>query len=456
MLTTTARLEAWGVGEHPFDARQASEIHGTGVVRVSPAARTGWCTLRADSRIGVLTGRDWEVRIEPHLAIPNVMFLLGYASDDRGWKDVQVAATGHEEFFVAVAAAFSVLALRAITPAPLRGYRSVEETSVRFVGRLRVADQIARRGGVPTPLEIVRDDHTPDIHENRLLRACADVLLRLQGLPTPVRKRLRRIHSILQEVAPALPSARAVPRETRMNHRYTTSLGLASRILEGLSVGTPHGPEVSVSFVFDLNRVFEDFVGVAFTEALMERGGRVVLQDRLRYLDVQRAVQLIPDLVWYEGERAVAVLDAKYKPLNTATFPNADAFQMFAYASAYGLDAGTLIYARDRLAERLPLHSMPHGIGVNVKALDVEQEPNELLAQVRKLAADISVPPRPRRGTALGSAGIASARPASPSPSRSLPAPPPRRVSRGAVEADTSGGFKPGREGRPRRAPMTC
>lgn len=89
--------------------------------------------------------------------------------------------------------------------------------------------------------------------------------------------------------------------------------------------------------------------------------------------------------VWRDGTCA-AVVDAKYKPLTTPGFPNADAYQMLAYCTALSLKRGTLIYAKDEVdGERL--HSVRNtDIEIEVKALDVTLGPDALLAQVEALA----------------------------------------------------------------------
>ena len=99
------------------------------------------------------------------------MFLLGYAADPRGWRS-SIASFGHErDFFSAIASGFAHHAYRALEPAPLRGYVTVDERSPTLRGRLRVADQMART--LPLPLEITYDDYTIDIPENRMLRGAS-------------------------------------------------------------------------------------------------------------------------------------------------------------------------------------------------------------------------------------------------------------------------------------------
>src|SRR4029077_907441 len=104
----------------------------------------------------------------------------------------------------------------------------------------------------------------------------------------------------------------------------------------------------SATFVFDMNRVFEDFVGVALTEAFRPIGGEVRLQhpDRLDS-DLRAALPIQPDITWWRRTQCLAVIDAKYKSIVNRTMPNADAYQMLAYCIALDRRRGFVVYAQD-------------------------------------------------------------------------------------------------------------
>ena len=58
-------------------------------------------------------------------------------------------------------------------------------------------------------------------------------------------------------------------------------------------------------------------------------------------------MRLAPDLTWWDGTRCTFVGDAKYKNLTGRRVPNADLYQMLAYATALDLPGGLLVYAQD-------------------------------------------------------------------------------------------------------------
>lgn len=94
-----------------------------------------------------------------------------------------------------------------------------------------------------------------------------------------------------------------------------------------------------------------------------------------------------PDFVLYEpGGAPCAVVDAKYKAEKRDGFPEADLYQMLAYCTALGLREGHLVYAKGNAPHAA--HTVRHaGIVIHQHALDLDQEPSDLLSDVEEVAA---------------------------------------------------------------------
>lgn len=381
------RLRAWEPELVELDAEVAQAIKASGLVRVELERTPSTWRLVPDSRVGVALGPDWELRVEPRLDVPKLMFLLGYARDPNGWRDFVAPMAREEELFSAVASGFAAHARRAIEGGVLRGYVTVDEGSAVLRGRLRVADQIAIHAGLPLPAEIRYDDYSIDVAENRLLAAASTLLLRLQRIPELARTHLRRVRGTLAGISP--PQTTDAPAVTRLTVRYAPAMALAELILKGLSISTRRGEITSSTFMFDMNKVFEEFLETALTEALRPYGGRVEPQLTGHYLDRQQRLAVRPDITWWKGSRIAAVADAKYKPIADNRFPNADAYQMLAYCSAFGLKRGFLVYAKGEADDRT--HALPHGIDLRVFTVDVENEPAVVLRQVCELATALAM-----------------------------------------------------------------
>ncbi|MGS2644181.1 McrC family protein [Streptosporangium sp. G12] len=381
--------------EYELTAEQVAALAAAKVVRMGPGPRAGLWKVRDNGYVGAAVIGGVEVRITPKTPIDRVLFLLGYARRPRGWRQEEVDAGEHPELLPALAHAYALAADRALRQGMLQGYREVEEALPVVRGRIREADQIRRRYGLPLPVEVRYDDYTVDIAENRLLLAASARLLRLQGLSVATRKTLRHVIARLAGVTPPVPG-RPFPvwRPSRINARYQTALGLAELVLRGASYELDDGTAVRVNgLLVEMWRVFEDFVTVALAEAFRPSGGRTDLQDRRHHLDHGRRVLLRPDLVRYVIDSAgkevpAAVVDSKYKISTGPDGHGADLYQMLAYCTALGLDRGHLVYAEGN-AE--PYRHVVHGVGIEITqhAIDLTLPPMRLLAAVERVAGSI-------------------------------------------------------------------
>ncbi|WP_330267331.1 McrC family protein [Streptomyces griseorubiginosus] len=361
----------------------------------------GHWSLRAGSKVGAVAvatpGNDEPitVRVTPKVPITRLFFLLGYNLDPKGgWRDGEVDVTGHRDLLPALAHAVERQVDRALRQGLLQGYQRREETSLVVRGRIREADQIRRRFGATLPVEVEYDEFTTDIAENRLLRAAVERLLRLPGVPHDVRRRLLHQRARLVDVA-VIVRGHPLPvwQSSRLNSRYQHALHLARVVLENASVEHAPGALRVDGFLFDMNKLFEDFVTVALREACRSFGHSARLQDP-HHLDEASAIRMKPDLVLYGPSSApCAVVDAKYKAEKREGFPDADLYQMLAYCTALGLHEGHLVYAKGNAPHAA--HRVRHaGIVIHQHALDLDQEPSGLLSEVDRVAAQLVNTPR--------------------------------------------------------------
>lgn len=244
------------------------------------------------------------LRITPKTPVRRLFFLLGYSLDPRGWRDGKVDVIEHNELLPALAHAFERQAERALGRSLLQGYRTTDETSLVVRGRIREADQSRRRFGAALPVEITYDDFTADVTENQLLRSAVDRLLRLPGVPHGIRSRLLR-------------------QRARLNARYHQALHLAETILKGASVDHGAGRLHIDGFLFDMSRLFEDFVCLALREALIPHGGRSTLQANGVHMDEAHVIRMRPDLIWYDDQGS-PMADPKYKAEKQGGYPETD------------------------------------------------------------------------------------------------------------------------------------
>ncbi|WP_068396388.1 McrC family protein [Kribbia dieselivorans] len=374
----------------PLSQGEAEALSAAELAVVSREAGSPEWWVSAGTKVGVARVGSLHVTIRPKVTMDRMVFLMGYARKPTFWRNHAVLLDVEPDLPEALAHAFTRLVYGAIEQGLLQGYKTVDDSLPVLRGRIRVVDQVSRRFGVGLPLEVIYDDFTIDIAENQILLAAAVRLLRMPGLSAEARQKLQRLRQQLVGVS-ELRRGSAVPvwQPTRLNARYHAPLHLAELILAGDSFEQRVGDLEVSGFVFDMWRIYEDFVTVALRESLAPFGGAASLQHRM-HLDEAEAVPMRPDFFWTSLDGHQVVVDAKYKAEKPAGFPQADLYQMLAYCTVLGLDEGHLVYAK---GNDIPALHQVVGSGVTIicHTLNLDASPASLLREVDTLAADLAV-----------------------------------------------------------------
>lgn len=402
----------------PLDAAAGRALVASGVLDTATPdpERPGNWLLRAGSRVGAIrvpvpgprspgvgTPAALTLRIVPKTPVRRLFFLLGFSLDPaRAWRqgrDGTVDVGAYDDVVPALAHAVERQIDRALRCGVLQGYQRLEESALVVRGRIREAEQIRRHFGRALPVEIAYDAFTPDIPENRILRAACEALLRLPDLPDDVRRRLSRQRVRLADATP-LVRGRDLPgwAPSRLNARYQPALRLSESVLRGASPEHRAGELPLDGFLFDMNALFEDFVTGALREAVREHGLTGRQQDS-HHFDSARTVRIRPDLVVHQpdGHTPVAVVDTKYKTEKAGSYPSADLYQMLAYCTVLGLNEGHLVYAAGQHGGRFHevrgsrRSSDDGGVHLYQHVLDLDRDPSELMDTIRDLASRLAV-----------------------------------------------------------------
>lgn len=376
----------------PLSAKEIKDLRNVlgSQLGIEPAEETaGHCYhLKPSSTIGAFQVGDLSVSIRPKLAVSRVLFLASYAMDELkaspGWPP-QVPTP---DLVQAMAYLLALAAQRAFARGLHRDYREHEEALTTVKGRIRVAEQIRRRFGVPIPVEVRYDDFTEDVAANRLVKAATEALIRMRLRNRNDRARMTQVLARLENVSWVEYERGRVPavRFNRLNEHYREVVALSRIVLQHRSIEAQRGDILAPGFLMDMNRVFESFVVRALRKELKLterafRSGQGLGQHI--FLAKDGGIQLKPDLTWWERGECTFVGDAKYKRIDHDT-PNADLYQMLAYATALDLPGGLLIYAQGTDAKTYEVRHC--GKLLEVFALDLSGTRQKLLDRVRALA----------------------------------------------------------------------
>ena len=344
--------------------------------------------LKPGSTVGAVEIGDLSVLIRPKIGIPQLLSLACYAmgvfrpQEERLFDFKEEAETPPDTLAIALSAA----ARRAFSRGLLHGYRTEEEALHTVRGRIRFADQIRQRFGIPLPIEVRYDEFTDDITENQLVKAAA---IRLSGMrlrSQQARRNLGWIAAMLENVSSVESFPIDVPdvRFDRINEHYLGVVGLSRLILRHSAFESERGVVHATGFLMDMNTLFQEFLTVALRETL-GLTERVFREKNIDTLDVDGKVKLRPDLTWWHGRECQFVGDAKYKGIENESVPNADLYQLLAYVTALNLPGGLLIYAQGK-AETATYTVRNSGRRLEVAALNLGGSLDAVLKRVDVLA----------------------------------------------------------------------
>ena len=386
-------LREWTPTEEPvpLSVRERDQLKPL-LASIEPAPGTSDAYyLRPGSAVGALEIGDLSVSIEPKLPIGRVLYLASYAPGVR-FREERFDYLRQPTLVEALVPALTRAARRAFARGLLHGYRTEEEALQTVRGRIRVADQLRRRFGVPLPVEVRYDDFTDDVVANRLVKAAADRLGRLRIRSPNSRLDLAWVAATLDNVSLVEFPTNAVPevKFDRLNEHYREVVTLARLILRHTSIETGRGRVRANGFLMDMNLVFQEFVTRALREELGLSDRTLRSDSRLPpiHLDTADQIRLKPDLSWWNGPTCTFVGDAKYKRVKHAHVPNADLYQLLAYTAALDLAGGLLIYAEGE--PRDARHEVRHlGKQLEITTMDLSGTIEDLQREIARLAARV-------------------------------------------------------------------
>ena len=368
------------------------------VLKLSRSAGPGEVyRLQAGRFVGVLALDEAELvlHLRPKLPVKRVLFLLRHAQHRTAYRRVDSALAADAPVSELLGWLFVEAVAAATRGGLLHGYLAVEEDLRVLRGRPDFARQLRRRPGRWSPVAVRHRVFTPDVAENRALLAAVDALLAVPSTDAGLRSALRRCRRGFEGVSAVSLSAGdadAIPRH-RLNGHYAEPLALAALVLRGAGVRpSPRGDRFRC-FLLDLAAVFEAFLvnrlraALNETEASFPRGERVHREKRLP-LDDERSSFLTPDLSrWMlagpDGRRrCVLIGDVKYRAIEKASPFDADLKQALAYAVVAGLSEAWLVYATPGGTSSGVSTQTIRGRRVHRVGVDLDREPDGVLAQV--------------------------------------------------------------------------
>jgi len=237
-----------------------------------------------------------------------------------------------------------------------RRYTLHEDDLPTLRGSLDIPRQFTRHIANPGRLACRHDELSEDIALNRIMKATIAHLAGLSRTAANV-QRLRELAFVYAEVAqvqiPALRWDEVVI--DRTNSAWQDLFGMAQLFLRNRYQTTSAGSGQGSALLFEMNALFEEYIGRLVTRALAGSDFRVTLQGGrlfcLTSIEDDRAVfQTKPDILIWRAGQVAHVIDTKWKRISDRIddpkqgVSQSDVYQMMAYAHLYQAPRLTLLY----------------------------------------------------------------------------------------------------------------
>jgi 5-methylcytosine-specific restriction enzyme subunit McrC len=359
-------------------------------IDLCPGSEPGGYVLKASSYVGIVVlpgGRS--VVVEPKFPIETIFGLLAevYDPDKKVFTEDPHAFTTVDALFEFMVRIFVVhvedLAARGI----LHGYRVMTEDLAIVRGRILFSETLRRRPALRERHWCSYSHFTPDVVENRILRW---TMLCLQPYPYGEAALSGRLHraSLALSGVELDPHARELFDRLsfhRLNDAYRPALDLARLLLDHLAFSGMVGEEPFLAYLIDMNWLFERYMGAVLRKAAARWGVRVAEQDSHRF-DLAGRFRVRPDVVLYERDSPLLIIDAKYKPTEAL----GDLYEMLAYCHAVELGEAVLVHpASEEAPAGMVTARGPGSLSVHYLSLDLTGGPERLEAQAEAFTQQI-------------------------------------------------------------------
>ncbi len=397
--------------------KQLKATHFVGVIRIGETTlqilpkidfdRAGDSDAAADSR-------PYQVAINS--ATRNLLYLLAYTHDLQvKEQDVAPLLTQRSDWFELLTRLL-VMNLHQLMQRGLEhSYVTVEETLPVMRGRWQLERQLTRRPHVRHLFDVVYDEFSSDTPLNRVFRFVVGRLL-LITQDVNNRRLLLDIHEWLAGVYnPGDISQPDLDRVhfTRLNEHLRPAFNLARLFIENSTFQLSSGQRHTFAFVFDMNRLFEEFVYrfvAQYQKRILPQGWgdvriRAQSQGKTTYLaerlpEHREVFRLCPDLL-FEGpfNKPILILDTKYKQLEAnrrqLNVSEDDVYQMLAYATRLECPKTLILYPAwaGSLRNSVTFQTLGHSNYLVVATINLRQPlncPDDLISQLASIFREVS------------------------------------------------------------------
>ena len=274
-----------------------------------------------------------------------------------------------------------------LTRGMIRNYVTRKENLNVLRGKLKVGEHLKRNLVHKERLFCQYDELSTDNVYNRILKYVLAIMLKeAKGSHTlqQVSELLGRFDAISDCAVDAALLDQLI--FDRLTKRYKPIFDQCRYFLEGFFPDVTTGNKDCLALLFDMNRLFEEYVGSQLRKEARTQGLRIREQGPREYFarlenSGEKVFGMKPDFSFIKRRNQIVMIaDTKWKILDEGernlAIPQTDMYQIGSYASRYGVTFLALLYPmQEKLTERVKISLLGEiGVTLHIVPIDICKE----------------------------------------------------------------------------------
>lgn len=223
-------------------------------------------------------------------------------------------------------------------------YISETENLSTLKGKLLLKEHIKNNYANKNKAYCKYDNYSEDNFINKVFKLACNILVKKinnENTVNEIKKALGRFNSVKDSVVNKEDLKKF--KFNRNNERYKKSYDFAKLIISNLSSKNTYGKENAFSIIYEINILYEEYIGKLISNIWEDKNKKVKLQDKGKYLLInnksnRKNIALRPDIVIYDNDVPYIIIDTKWKNVSyngRITYNQSDIYQMYAYVNSY-------------------------------------------------------------------------------------------------------------------------
>lgn len=309
--------------------------------------------LKFINYVGIIKVNNLVIEILPKISLSNdiikdrqkLIFMLSKCKKlSVDIKDLLKSNILSNSLLDILARLFSKKLLSEMQKGLYREYVSKEDALSIIRGKILISKSIKENTINKNKINCKYDEFTEDNLFNAILKRAVNVIL-FSTNNDDIKKELNIINNVFSEVSDIYISNNIILnyKLNRMNSRFSECFTLAKLILLNSSMDKSLGKENGFSILFEMNYLYEEYIGVLLEEVFYDSDIKVNTQEKSKYLlwntlKERNEIALKPDIVIYKDNKPKIIIDTKWKSAswgNRESYSQGDIYQMYAYITTY-------------------------------------------------------------------------------------------------------------------------